>query len=398
MIRQLYEIHESLASKLDAINGRLSPDRVFMTAGGSDAVHAPPRPWPPRLRGEIVPTGGRMPLWADADGNLYGRRASRTLVMSGDGWETIPDVHNFGVTEDATYIHGIRRLDNGELLIAIYNDQAADVAGEVWRSTGFDPADPTAAVWTKVLTTVETGARIHGRWGMSHYDNLVLLSEYGTHGQARHVYLSTDYAETFNVVFEGPTTAGGGGFHVHGTALDPYRGWIWMCTGDASNGSIRVKRGIGDEPWEVISTDHQSVSIAVMPDCVLYLTDSGPNGVYRVRIPSNPSGELVLEPAFLFDTDSAINLVGAAPYRSPGANGVTWLPFYGNRAGQRGRILATRDGFDIREVWADWNATPGTGGVTEVVGPVHGKMIALLMNTGREDYYNILMADAPEWA
>lgn len=74
--------------------------------------------------------------------------------------------------------------------------------------------------------------------------------------------------------------------HVHGLYSDPYRGRIWICTGDNDEESglyytddhfITVKRfGGGDQMW-------RAVSLIVTPDHLFYGTDAGQDATARTK-------------------------------------------------------------------------------------------------------------------
>ncbi|MFV0391313.1 MAG: hypothetical protein ACK5KP_05440 [Paludibacteraceae bacterium] len=98
-------------------------------------------------------------------------------------------------------------------------------------------------------------------WGFDSYKNIVLLSEYGKHGTggATHVYLSTNYGETFSTILDlgnsvqisqinaylnspmvqrsyGITT----GIHIHGVSYDHYADRIYVCIGDGGTSGSHI--------------------------------------------------------------------------------------------------------------------------------------------------------------
>lgn len=390
----LRELSEQVAAQIE------TRDAIRALSPGGSSIAAVPRPYPPRLRPvTITDLTGPRPTWLSRDGETMFGALGSVVHDSADDWATTRALTTIPSLVGGMYVHSVRQLDApngepGELLALVRYDVANSRPGEVWRSSGY-PTVGAAATWSKVLTCSVGGAAIDEVWGFSCHDNLVMLSEYGVHGDAIRAYLSVDYGVTYATVYTMASVSGPAGTHIHGCAVDPYRGWLWLVTGDgpASRGTY-VSRDLG-ATWETVDTEHQPVGIMPMPDGVILTSDKAPNGAYFVPCTGDARQELVATLLYALDTATDLTYVGGQHFqRDYGYPAL--LPWVRSGTG-RARLLATVDGRTYHELWTDWRV--GTvGGMQIALGPTAlGNVVCMLNSTGRATTFSLLRAPFPEW-
>lgn len=360
-------------------------------------------PSPATITPTLSDSGFRNVTWMRAQRDVIYAYASNVLRQSTDHGATWNDVHTFTT---GYAVHGVRDLDNGELLVSL-NVTAGNAAGEVWRSTGYNPSNLAAESWTKVLTVSGTtnGNYIEGAWGMSVYRNIVVLSEYGANktppNNARYVYLSTDYGATYTQIRDlGASFTG----HVHGCAYDPYDDRIWVTWGDYVQSDATTGRGIAysddrGTTWRTITTTHQPTGIIALPNCVLFVSDTNPNGVYRVPRSADKNAIPTVETAYLVDEASTLTWLGSMIFQARYEGAPVLMPFINSGGTARsGLIIATVDGYNFTEIWRDTITYSTTSsGPVRVVGPTSAGKLVGTVKDGRQSANSRLVADAPVW-
>lgn len=287
---------------------------------------------------------------------------------------------------------GVRELANGELLVSISGD-GVSLPGELWRSTDYPTLD-TACTWTKVLTANSgPSSYIEGMWGMSSYQNIVCVSEYGlknppTDG-ARYAYLSTDAGLNFSQIFDHGTNVGS---HLHGIAYDPWWSAIWLVAGDGAFRTINVSFDNGAH-WEVVSTVYQPVGIIPIEDCILFVSDAVPNGVMRIDRSGGQVGMVVVT-ALVIDPAASLTMIGGMPYRARPGDPVL-LPFFPNVADKGSELWATDDGITFTQLWQDTATGVTERGLYKVVGPTASGYLFGQSNDGRQANYSRITLLAP---
>ena len=125
--------------------------------------------------------------------------------------------------------------------------------------------------------TLETETSFTSPYGSSFYsdglNNYVLAGQYTEGVAPKHLYLSKDGGDTFEII---KTTQGLGttNSHWHAAEFDPYSGAIWASEGDGPNSSVWVTYDLG-ETWELVSEEIQPTLIIPLPDRVLFGRDGG---------------------------------------------------------------------------------------------------------------------------
>lgn len=260
------------------------------------------------------------PYWLSEDGRvLYGNRGS-TPLMSKDEWTTRVQI---GSTSLPAFINAIRELPNGELLASVNRDESKGIKAKLFKTTGFDKENPSAATWKMVLEAGSTLANIQNSWGIDMYNNIVVVSEYGLQGQngSRFVYLSTDHGDTFTSIFdlvnqqiEGrPTWTDRA--HIHTVAYDPYFSRIWICVGDSTNTAVYYSDDLG-VTWKFVEGSNvvQLTGIIALEDSVVFGSDRSPNGLYIYRR-EGKGDKPKIYPWFIINDEPILTHVFQLPFR-----------------------------------------------------------------------------------
>jgi hypothetical protein len=372
-------------------DGRQPSYSLFKAAAQDWGAATPPAgsapekvPSPQILKPSITSVGYNYPTWLSADGNtIYTGWNSKTLKKSTDDMQTLIDIHTFDV-----YISGCRDLDNGELLVATGN---AGGPGALWVSS------KQQTEWTKVLVTSSANAFIFNQWSLSAHKNVVVASEYGGKtppDNARKVYLSRDFGRTWTEILDlGQVPRA----HTHGCAFDPFYDRIWVTTGDSPHEAILYSDDWG-KTWVTVSREYKVTSIVVLPQCVLFGTDSSPNGVLRYTregkcIPP------VLEVAYRIDESPSLTYCSQLAFqgRQPGAP--VYFPYLVSaKTGKNsGLIIATLDGFSFFEVYRASDGYEAQNGFFNLLGPTSSGKLIGLFNDGKQPSRSLFIADAQEW-
>jgi hypothetical protein len=314
-------------------------------------------------------------------------------------------------------INVIKKLDTGKILVGLHNTET-DYA-EIWLS------DDKEETWTKVLdgSNASLGTPTPGNYfamwfGHSFYRNICLLAEYGKHNDARRVFMSTDYGETWKTVFtanQAPLTDGNAGTHIHDVTYDPYSNIIWICTGDGVHShNVYWSKNMG-KTWNAIlksskTAPSQFTQIIPLPNCILLVSDNAQHaGVFRINREVLNNGTISLadiEPAFFleaaYNAESPIAVQYGIDYKT-GAVYFGWCE-RGDVAKMIPSVIATANGYDFFTVWRGNKVPEGsTGyyGVTHISGASANGKIAVSLYTD-DNYvsnkYHTVTFDAPSWS
>lgn len=345
-----------------------------------------------------------LPMWMSSDGTtVYGSGGSggRSLMQSTDDWATRVQIG----PAFSHIIMGVRTLDDGELLVSTTRTKNPDVYSKVWKSVGYDKNNPSSTTFKEVLVSTNIDAFFINSWGMSVYQNIVVIAEYGERGLAtgaKHVYLSTDYGNSFNLVFDLYATQVEGRpaltetAHMHTTAYDPYFNRIWVAVGDRPNTATYYSDDLGAS-WTYVTDSNamQYTGIVALPDAVLFGSDRHPNGVY-VYHRKDKYAMPKIEPLLKVNDLSTITHVFGLPFKkdwSPASPVYFSAPTIDNTMDYAPCIVATVDGKKAFKIWEGNNGDV----LRNVVGPTaSGKIIAAIeVGTGN---FNVMRALAPSWS
>lgn len=356
----------------------------------------------PKLNFSIVESETwRTPMWMSSDGVvIYGAYGGQ-LLQSTDEWTTRVQI---GTSSLPKPIAGIRTLDDGELLISTNRDEATATNSKVYKTIGYDRNNPSAATFKEVLTTAASQANINNRWGLTVYQNICTASDYGLRGEngAQNVYLSTDYGETWRLIFNLRTQVVEGrppltdSAHMHTVAYDPYFNRVWVCVGDNPNTATYYSDDLG-ETWTFVigSTEVQYTGIIALPDSVVFGSDRAPNGVFAYQR-KDRSEMPVIKPLFLINDTPTITHVFALPFKKD------WLPntpvyFTGNKTTEsvndKPVIMGFVDGKKAHLLYEH----AGVDALETALGPTaQGNIISSYSTTGVAGQV-IIKGQAPTW-
>lgn len=340
-----------------------------------------------------------------------GGDSSGSLRETRDNGDTWTLLHQF-----AAPLGWVMQLENGELLATTGVDPTAR---EVWLSSGYGKGG--TVTWTKVLTAGGPYVTFAKAWSVSTYRNIVLLAEYGAKMPtykgatvttfARYVYMSLDYGKTWSTVFDlqdyllnDRGVASADDQHLHGVAWDPYWDRIWVTFGDTTNGTV-YSDDLG-ATWQtahwgpLYSSGNQNVGILPMPKCILFGTDTSPNGVQRInRSAGKHSGTYTIEQAYTVpgDLGSLTHLCQAIlKVDREGGDGPALFGFGAETQAAKSFIVGTYDGYDFKLLWMDPEPQPAGRGVRSIAGPnLRGELI-VRHNDGRvANMWTELVGKAP---
>lgn len=269
----------------------------------------------------------RQPLWLSSDGaTLYGALGGQ-LLQSVDDWVTRV---NIGAALPNSIL-AVRVAGDGQLLVSTARDEANSVVAKVFKTVGYNIANPSAATFTEVLAINSTQANIANNWGVSVYNNIVTVSEYGLRdvNGAKNVYLSQDNGNTFSLIFNQYTQVIAGrpeltmSAHMHTAAYDPYYNRIWVVCGDNPNTATYYSDDMGVTWTFVIGTSGtgaiQFTGIQALPNCVIFGSDRSPNGIYVYR--RNGKDKMpVIKPLLIVNNSTELTHVFGLPFKRD------WLP------------------------------------------------------------------------
>ncbi|WBM40048.1 hypothetical protein [Alcaligenes faecalis] len=346
---------------------------------------------------------------------------SSTLNMTFDDGDTWELLHNFAGAQ-TTFV---RELENGELLVGLSKTGPA----EVWVSSGFRKGG--AVTWSKVLESHSTYTNFAAAWGVFDDGNMVLLIDYGGKAgmpfgntdvvpdgeNARYAYMSLDHGKTWKTIFDlnewalsnGYATLDDDGvpqargFHCHGIAYDKWWDRMWITFGDnATVGGINSCGGMcySDDfgkTWRAANwgkdsqhlspsgSRHQLVGIWPMPDCILFGSDSSPNGVHRIERSQGKHipGEYIINVAFAYSDEEILTHLCQGIYQATHLPGQpVFFVFGAEGAIRKSFIVATRDGFDFKLMWESPEPNARGNGLRLIAGPTRqGQLLTRLTDT-----------------
>lgn len=360
----------------------------------------------PKLKFEEIQTGYAKTKWLSEDGKrIYGATGSK-LWISYDECQTLQivlDIQDF-------YIEGIRELNDGELLFTTEKDIVNETQlSSVYRTKGFNKDTGTVESYEKILESPATKAKINNPWGVSVYDNVITLGEYGVRDLTggRRAWISQDYGKTFTKIFDQPDLQqkiGDGPewtarYHMHTCAYDPYWNRVWVVVGDHPQTASYYSDDFG-ETWNFIqgSDNYQLTGIKPLPHCVIFGSDTNCNGLF-VYYRGNKSDNPDIIPLFKINDIDSITHVAMLPFKRdwkadtplyfalPTAVGTT----------NNNMLLATVDGYRAY-ILHDVPYDQKFGGMTyEFLGTTaQGNIIATFKDNDIQGY-RIGKAKAPTW-
>lgn len=351
-------------------------------------------------------------LWSDGNTLIGFNNTNVQLGVStnqASSW-TNGDGHALWGAAFGDAIQGLIQLVNGEVLLSIQKNSSGDTTGEVWLSSGWNPATASASVgWTKVITCSGPGNWCDGRFGFSYRSvapawsqraGWVVVCEYGTRITAAatveqaavKTWLSKNNGQTWEVIWDLNDMVSTFTYaHNHGCAYDPYDDVIWMTHGDGGGPSsgrcgiywlagenvdtAAVAVGTGSNPsWNLVAGSRtsavstwQTTTIDPRPTGIVLLSDGKPFGVNRLpRRGRRNYGTLTGLLPF------PIGVIGGHAWRNWWQEGSPLLLTLINQSttAPGPALVVTTDGENFYEAYRETTAISGSApGLSRPVGP-----------------------------
>ena len=289
----------------------------------------------------------------------------------------------------------IEQLDDGELIIFVTESApTTNLVRRIYKTIGYGTDSPQM-----VSVKMQQRDKVYfgGQWGFDAYKNIVLACEYGAKyvptntsptdvdvegGNARYVYLSTDFGKTWKTIFDVNAVTSGVGVHIHSAVFDPYWNRIWVHHGDGSfnRNGMYYSDDFGETWTYALQTNTsganfpQSTCTVVLPDCILFGSDSMPNGVLRLDRSQGKQpykGYYQLETAWKHP-ETSDTLLNAVCYKVAHAKHIPDAPYIFAFAPEnlptKGVLVATYDGYTFFQLWQDSTTRSVGNGPRHVVG------------------------------
>lgn len=419
------EPNNSLSAKtvLSAPSNLPPPDtdgRWIRYVGDVDATNAPEMPMHTFNPIKVEKGTQQIPSYYTLDRTIGFNVGSSNLNQTFDDGETWELLHQFAGSQTDS----VRQLESGELFVTTSNSAGASA----WVSSGFASGGPVT--FTKTLDAHSKFIKWPGAWSIFDDGNLIAMIDYGgkagmeyggeivPDGQnARFAYLSLDFGKTWKTIFDlnkwvvdngygtpdDDDVMQGRGVHCHGIAYDKWWNRIWITFGD--NTTIASINSIGGtcysdnfgEQWTAANwgkdsqsesptnSRHQLVGIWPMPECILFGTDSAPNGVHRIERSQGkyPAGEYTINVAYAYSDEAMLtHLCQSITQSNYLPNQPVVFGFGAEGYSRKSFVVATYDGFDFKLMWESAQPNAAGRGLRTVCGPTRmGNMIIKEIDT-----------------
>ena len=190
------------------------------------------------------------------DGNIYGAQDG-AIARSTDELETVETGYQFNI-EGYTLVFSTKTPKG--YVAALENRTDGDGTGKVFFSESFTdgftevlhmangrPADLSRSYYHKFDPYLVS---VSGQDYLPRYNGIVLFGEYTTQTTAKEskVYASFDGGQNFEAIYTAGVIDPTLNNHIHACVYDPYRGRIWVATGDGGNARIVCSDNLG-ETW-----------------------------------------------------------------------------------------------------------------------------------------------------
>lgn len=369
------------------------------------------KPYPNKLMWKpLLENTNIKPLTMNREGTvIYASNGARVTQSTDDGetWTYVGGVLN------KEMIQGVRVLDDGELIVTTSRDKNNSIKSKLFKSSNYSVENPENTTYTEKLEMHNLDAAFNNAWCLDNYYNIVLASDYGGHylTGARYVYLSTDYGETWETIFDqkevSETVEGAPSYttdaHVHTCHYDRYRERIWVCVGDQDNTATYYSDDMG-KTWEIIKgytgkDTMQYTGITSYPEGVFFGSDRAPDGVYFWD--EDKPDEI--NPYYLTERSDIRTIVYALPFRRFAEKDEVCY-FVGNRDGvvdgTMAPVIVGFKGVHGAQLLYDFTDDIETFKYTNIsacVGNTVNNNVLVSVKDDNTKRYRLLIAKAPVW-
>ena len=385
---------------------KLSQELLNLIRSGSNSTNKPLTPYPRKLNFTVIREDWEEVNHLTQDGEVVYFKRGKAIYQSLDDGDTLVRVGT--PSPDGLTVQAIRDLPDGQLIVSTTRDTDADIRSKVYKSTNYDRFNPEDTEFIEVLSAISSEANIYEPWGLEVHDNICLASEYGLRGDtgARHVFLSQDYGDTWEMIFDQKTTTvdidGAPTWttsaHLHTVHYDRYFERIWLVVGDAPNSATYYSDDFGDT-WKFVDNpiDMQYTGIVSYPEGVVFGSDRGQNGLYLWKRTENKSDKVVIEPLKIINDDSTITHVFQRAFRRYAKKDELTL-FPATRASSstfnQGSVIMAFTGIDNPHLMYELEDTTRSGFINCVGVTAKGNILTSY-NNGTN--HSIMRAKAPLW-
>ena len=332
-------------------------------------------------------------------------------LFSNDPYRYLYESKDFGATWTELFNVGngqvgrIEHLENGELFFTFTDSATTPQTRRAYVTKGYGTTTPT---FEEVFSFQRDGVYF-AKWSYNFYKNIILLTEYGVKysptqtevpavwtktvgANARYVYMSLDYGKTWKTIFDLNSVTDVIGVHMHAACYDPYWQRIWVHHGDGAFGrnGLYYSDDLGDTWTYALRTNNagvnfgQAVETVVLEECILFGTDSAPNGVTRIGRDQgkHPAvGYYQLEEAYKIP--ASLDILNYICFGISHAKHMPKAPYIFGFAPEnqpaKGTIVATYNGYDFFELWTDSTARSSGNGIINIQGvTIKNEVIATL--------------------
>lgn len=340
---------------------------------------------------EYITYSSEVPYLLSKGGNLVFSRGTNKLGVSKDYGKTWVATGVLSLPS-GYWVKWIDETDDGELLCGVGQLDAPNPdKALLYKSKGWNEVSNLTPEW-EVVHTIQRSGAIVVDWGISHHNNIVLMAEYGLQKgrdgasdeeYAKYAYLSKDYGKTWKTIFNLDDFVTTKGVHLHGICFDKYWNRIWISHGDGASGGtngLYYSDDLGVTWVSALATSGaginftQSVGITALPTCILFASDSAPNGVQRIdraqgRKPVK--GYYTVEAAYTVPDSNPTGLsqiltTGYKAHWLPNAPYI-WVYAAETTTGKIGCVLSW-DGWIFHEIWVSDNKYNPSTGAKSVIG------------------------------
>lgn len=253
----------------------------------------------------------RMLIGIDSEGWCYCAQRKYANLSSSDPNVNIyrtKDFSSFEIFKANSCGVQVTELENGELCVITIEEDDNYLKCFTYVTSG------NKTIFNKKFSFTQISQYVPAypwSWGVSTRGSVVVIGEYGQHGQCGVVWYSRDYGQSFCKIFDlrdkAPDVPHA---HVHGVCYDPYFDRVYIINGDGRPSTTPELEGKNPRIWwwdyngehlsddlkdtiswkyisvgedESLGAGMQFVNGYALKDCVLLFSDGANNGIFRIN-------------------------------------------------------------------------------------------------------------------